>query len=155
MYGRIGVRWAVGLVTACLGVLAFAQPGLADRAPTKGERQGIRKAVVRACEALDDGINCWGAKRVRVSTADPRYAIGEPRGTGGFPARFRAGLKKSNGRWRVLWEEVNDLNILTCAVYRRQFPEAVIADFELIGFPGRWGAAPPVPCWKEVSAERR
>jgi hypothetical protein len=139
-------------MTACLVVLAFAQPAPAHRAPTKGERQGIRKAVVRACEALDQGINCWGVQRARVSTADPRYAIGEPRGTGGFPARFRAGLKRSDGRWQVLWEEVNDLNILTCADYRRHFPEAVIADFEIIGFPGQWGAAPPVPCWKREAA---
>ncbi|HWC09427.1 MAG TPA: hypothetical protein VG458_10280 [Solirubrobacterales bacterium] len=31
IYGRIGIRGAVGLMTACLVVLALAQPALAHR----------------------------------------------------------------------------------------------------------------------------
>lgn len=148
MAGRTDLRGAIALVAALIAALALAQPGAAHRAPTKSEARGIRQAIVRACENLGDDINCRGSRGVRVSTADRHYAVGEPRSTGGALARYRVGLKKPHHRWKVVWEEVNDLNTLTCAEYRDDFPNAVIEDFQLYGFPGRWGAAPPVPCWE-------
>lgn len=148
MRPRIDARRAAALLTACVLALVCAQPAAAHRAPTKGERKAIRKAIVRACEKVGDDARCHGARGVRVSTANRRYAIGGPRGTGGWPVRYHVGLRKSRGRWKVVWEEINDLFPLPCSTYRKHFPNAVIRDFRLDGFPGRWGAAPPVPCWK-------
>jgi hypothetical protein len=147
MLGRIDVRCAVALAAACVAALALAQPGSAHRAPTKSEAKAIQRAIVRGCEHLGEGIDCRGSRGIRVSTADPHYAIGRPRSIDGIVA-YRAGLRKPQGRWRVVWEEVNDLVNLTCAEYRAGFPNAVIEDFRLIGFPGAWGAEPPVPCWR-------
>lgn len=142
------VGGAIALVAACVALLGLAAQAAAHRQPTRSEHRAIRRAVDRACEELADGARCRGARGIRVSTADSRFSIGSPRWTNGFPAYYRAGLKRSHGRWRVVWEEVNDLNVLTCAEYRDSFPNAVIEDFGLEGFPGGWGAAPPVPCWR-------
>ena len=160
MLNRINPRGAMALATACVAVLAFAEPSTAHRTPTKSEAKAIRSAVIRACENLGDDLRCRGSKGIRVSTANRRYAMGSPRAirslsaTGGAPVHYHVGLRKSRGRWRVVWEEVNDLNVLTCAEYRKHFPKAVIRDFRLHGFPGRWGAAPPVPCWTQHAGKR-
>jgi hypothetical protein len=85
------------LALAGISLLAVSGAALADRGPTPGEAKAIRAASIAAKETAG-----WKVIRIRVSTADPRYATAEvhrpKNGVGGLDI-----LRRSPRTWKVVF----------------------------------------------------
>jgi hypothetical protein len=85
------------LVAAGLVLSAGGEPALADRGPTAREAKAIRAASIAAKSTAG-----WKVIRIRVSTANPRYATAEvhhPKtGVGGLDI-----LRRSPRVWKVIF----------------------------------------------------
>jgi hypothetical protein len=83
------------LTAATLSLAFLGAPALADRGATPSETKAIRAASIAAKETTG-----WKVIRIRVSTADPRYASAEvhhPKtGVGGLDI-----LRRSPRVWKV------------------------------------------------------
>lgn len=90
---RLEVAIAAGALVAAFGTA----PGLADRGPTAPEATAIRAASIAAKSTTG-----WKVIRIRVSTADRRYAtagVHHPKtGVGGLDV-----LRRSPRKWKVIF----------------------------------------------------
>ncbi len=141
--GIASIRFIAAVATSLAIGCVLAVDATGERPPTETERRAIHRVVLKDCERRD--ADCRRA-RIRVSTANRRYAFGGAAG-GNFYGGALVKRNKASTRWRVVMVQGGGLQ--ACRTWHRRAPRRVLRDLNIQGFVP--GYSTGRPCWKRYA----